>query len=377
MSQVPSDPGTNDNRRHSVTYDELIAVFVAFLTLGSVLFWGLTRSGVNLFGNAGGLFNFDSTTPLVEGLDSGPRQSILDEDPSAVAEDTDAAETRIGFGAAEAIGAAGAGNVFDDISQSAEQASEIITPPSPTVTSQTTTTTPPTAAVATEPILPQQEAQPANSEAISAAPNAQPPLEASREALEFQDVPDGYWAKPYIDALSERLVIDGLSEGTFAPDEPVTRAQLASIIAQAFPLSEQEAAIAFSDIEAGYWATEAIDQAVKGGFMTGFPDESFQPNLPVPRAQVLTALVTGLDSAVPNNAEAIVARYGDAAQIPNWAVGKMAAATQSNIVVNYPNLDSLNPNQPATRAEVAAIVYQALAVQERVDTIDGEYVVVP
>ncbi|MGD1950559.1 MAG: S-layer homology domain-containing protein [Leptolyngbyaceae cyanobacterium] len=374
MSQLPSDPGTNDNRRRPVTYDELIAMFVAFLTLGSVLFWGLTRSGVNLFGATGELFNVSGAAPSVEGLDTGNRQGTLDNSPDA----GDAEDTRIGFGTGDIIGAADANRAFEDISQTAEQAAAEIASPRNLVTSQAATTPPATAPVETPaPVTPQQAAQPAAPEVITAAPTNQSPLEASREVVEFQDVPDDYWAKPYIDALSERLVVDGLADGTFAPDEPVTRAQLASAIARAFPLSDEEAAIAFSDIEAGYWATDDIDEAVKGGFMTGFPDERFQPNLAVPRAQVLTALVTGLGSIIPENPETVVARYGDDAQIPGWAVGKMAAATESNIVVNYPNLESLNPNQPATRAEVAAMIYQTLAAQGRVDAIDGEYAVEP
>ena len=373
MSQLPSDPGTSNNRRRPVTYDELIAMFVAFLTLGSVLFWGLTRSGVNLFATTGELFNVNGAAPSVEGLDNGDRQGILDDSSDVVTGDD-----RIGFGTGDIIGTADADHAFEDIRQAAEQAAAEIASPRDLVNSQTTTTPTTTAPVEIPaPVPPKQAAQPAAPEAITATPTNQPPLEASREAVEFQDVPDDYWAKPYIDALSERLVVDGLADGTFAPDEPVTRAQLASAIARAFPLSDEEAAIAFSDIEAGYWASDDIDEAVKGGFMTGFPDERFQPDLAVPRAQVLTALVTGLDSIIPENPETVVARYGDAAQIPGWAIGKMAAATESNIVVNYPNLESLNPNQPATRAEVAAMIYQTLAAQGRVDAIDGEYAVEP
>ena len=106
-------------------------------------------------------------------------------------------------------------------------------------------------------------------------------------------------------------------------------------------------------------------------------NERFQPNLPVPRAQVLTALVTGLNADTPADVQTILERYDDAAEIPEWATGKMAAATQSNIVVNYPNLAALNPNQPTTRAEVAAMIYQTLAAQGRIEAIDGVYVVEP
>ncbi|WP_152532091.1 S-layer homology domain-containing protein [Leptolyngbya sp. Heron Island J] len=371
MSQIPSDQGTSDNRRRSVTYDELIAMFVAFLTLGSVLFWGLTRSGVNLFGNAG-LFNLDDAAPLVEDLDSNSQLNAADE---GLADDEEAEpDDVLGFGTAELIGEAGADDILEEITESLEAVTEMTPPNTPTQPAMI-----PGSDAVTSP-LPRQAAQPAAPEPTddATAPISALPLEPSREALEFNDVPDDYWAKSYIDALSERLVIDGISEGTFAPEEPVTRAQLASAIAQAFPLGDEQDAIAFSDIETDYWATEAIDKAVKGGFMSGFPNERFQPNLPVPRAQVLTALVTGLNADdTPENVQAILERYDDAAEIPEWAIGKMAAATQSNIVVNHPDLAALNPNQPATRAEVAAMIYQTLAAQGRVETIDGVYVVEP
>ena len=52
--------------------------------------------------------------------------------------------------------------------------------------------------------------------------------------------------------------------------------------------------------------------------------------------------------------------YSDSSQIPNYAVPAIAAATERRMVVNYPNLDRLEPNRTATRAEVAAFIYQAL-----------------
>lgn len=395
MSQISSDPNTSRRDRRSLSYDELIALFVAFLTLGSVLFWGLTRSGVNLFG-AAGLFNPDGAPPLVGDLG---RESQLDlSDDLDIGIDSEDNDGEIGFESAEALGIAGANNdILRDLGRSGKVAGQPSTLPGQRSSSQPETAgqgDAPAAGATTlgSPQSPaQQNAQPATEPStytpspeasskdpnVAAVPTTQPPLEASREALKFQDVPDDYWAKPYIDALSERLVINGLSEETFAPDQPVSRAQLASAIAEAFPPEAKEDAIAFSDIEPDYWAVEPINKAVQSGFMNGFPDETFQPALPVPRAQVLTALVTGLNSAIPDNSQAIVTRYTDAAEIPGWAIGQMAAATQSSIVVNYPNLDSLNPNQPATRAEVAAMIYQALAAQGRIEDIAGEYVVKP
>ncbi|MEL7507486.1 MAG: S-layer homology domain-containing protein [Cyanobacteria bacterium J06554_1] len=377
MSQIQSDQGGDNSRRQAVDYDELIALFVAFITLGSVLFWGLTRTGVNLFGNAG-LFGADGA-PLVGAVDNGSR---LDDSDELTAEVDTPDRDGIGFGAAEAVGAAGTGSILGELGSSAESAAAQIIPPNIQTPDSQASTPAASATISVAPEPPAQVAQPAAEPETPAEPVA-PPLEVTQEVLEFSDVPDDYWAKPYIDALSERDVfdgniVDGVAEAdTFQPDTPISRAQLARAIAKAFPLSEDEAAIPFSDVADDFWALEFINSAVKGGYMNGFPDGSFKPDLPVPRAQALTAMVTGSKATVQGDAAEIVKRYGDAANIPGWAVPKVAAATQASLVVNYPDLNTLKPNQPATRAEVAAMIYQTLAAQGRIEEIGGEYIVQP
>ena len=111
--------------------------------------------------------------------------------------------------------------------------------------------------------------------------------------------------------------------------------------------------------------------------MTGFPNDEFQPNQPVTRAQALTTLVTGLGIEAPTNVQATLDRYDDANAIPNWANEKMAAATAGRLVVNYPAVAQLNPTQPTTRAELAAMIYQALVREDIVDAVESEYVVKP
>ena len=83
-----------------------------------------------------------------------------------------------------------------------------------------------------------------------------------QEALAFTDVPDDYWAKSYIDALSSRGLISGYSDNTFRPDEPVTRAQIANVVANTFDLTADKEDLAFSDVAGDYWAKESIGEAV-------------------------------------------------------------------------------------------------------------------
>ena len=79
----------------------------------------------------------------------------------------------------------------------------------------------------------------------------------------------------------------------------------------------------------------------------------------------------------PSNSNQILQRYQDASRIPAYAVSAVAAATSAGLVVNYPNPSRLNPNQVATRADVASLIHRALAIQGKVPEISSEYIVQP
>jgi hypothetical protein len=109
------------------------------------------------------------------------------------------------------------------------------------------------------------------------------------------------------------------------------------------------------------------------GFMSGYPGNVFRPNQNIPRAQVLVSLSNGLNynASSPNSVQV----YRDSGQIPDYAVASIAAATEQRMVVNYPDVQMLQPNQTATRADVAAFIYQALASQNQVARANSPYIV--
>lgn len=181
------------------------------------------------------------------------------------------------------------------------------------------------------------------------------------QATSFSDL-QGNWAESFIQALTARNIIQGFPDGSFRPDEPVTRAQFAAMIRKAFQKNSTQEVIEFVDVPAYYWAREAIQSAYQMGFLVGYPNRVFKPNQNIPRVQVLVALANGLDlSAKPETTAALNTYFQDAAQIPDYARNSVAAAAEKSIVVNYPTVKLLNPNQLATRADVAAFIYQALA----------------
>jgi parallel beta-helix repeat protein len=188
----------------------------------------------------------------------------------------------------------------------------------------------------------------------------------------FADV-QGNWAQAYIEALVAKDVIAGFPDGTFRPNEPVTRAQFAAIINKAFSPAQIQPGINFVDVRNNYWAYQAIQSAYRGGFLSGYPGQVFKAEQRIPRVQVLVSLASGLK--LRSEDTNVLSVYNDATQIPSWASTAIAGATQKQLVVNYPTLAQLNPSRDATRAEVAAFVYQALVNAGRAEAISSPYLV--
>ncbi|WP_302884818.1 DUF3747 domain-containing protein [Kovacikia minuta] len=182
------------------------------------------------------------------------------------------------------------------------------------------------------------------------------------------------WAKDFIDALAAQKIVSGFEDGGFHPNDPVTRVQFAAMVNKAFAyLQSQRAGITFKDIKPDFWGAEAIQTAYQKGFMSGYPDGTFKPNQQIPRMEVLVALANGLQLASQNTSA--LSFYQDAAQIPDWATGPIAGATERRIVVNFPRVRQLNPTGTATRADVAAFIYQALVNAGRMPTILSPFIV--
>lgn len=121
---------------------------------------------------------------------------------------------------------------------------------------------------------------------------------------DFTDVSDTYWASPAISTLTNAGILKGFTDGTFRPNEPVTRAQMATIIARFAKLTENT--MTFNDIK-GHWAQEAIELAAGNGWINGYEDGSFRPDNNITRAatmaminRVLERHVVSVDDLLPD-----------------------------------------------------------------------------
>lgn len=192
----------------------------------------------------------------------------------------------------------------------------------------------------------------------------------------FEDI-QGHWAQNCIEELAQRKIVKGYYEdNTFRPDEPVNRAEFAAILSQAFPkINRREKGVDFVDVPTDYWAYNAIRDVHQRGFMSGYLGSVFNPLLNIPRVQALVALVNGLEyKSSQVSPQQLTKIFEDGSDIPEYAKKAIAAATEHWLVVNYPNVRRLNPNKPATRAEVATFICQAISEDQKQALVPTQYI---
>lgn len=186
-------------------------------------------------------------------------------------------------------------------------------------------------------------------------------------AFQFPDVPTNHWAAEQMDILSDKGVIVGYPDGTFRPDENVTRAEFASMAIKA--LGQEHTSVAqpvnFTDITEDFWAYDAIQKSVFFDLISCPPSgEPFRPDDTVTRAESITVAVNALTTEQISEAKAkeVLSKYADAASVPESFLIPAGKSEILNMLVVMPmdGKASLEPTRPATRAEVSVILYKMM-----------------
>ncbi|MDZ4832354.1 MAG: S-layer homology domain-containing protein [Candidatus Melainabacteria bacterium] len=169
----------------------------------------------------------------------------------------------------------------------------------------------------------------------------------------------GHWAQDYIAVLQQRGTIGGFPDGTFKPDQGITRSQFAAIAVKALGLPAGGREVEFKDLPKTHWAYKAICSASDAGLVGGFPDGSFRPEDKLTRAQALVILAKALGTGSSDAGS--LGKYRDGSGVAAWAAPSVAKAAAAGIIVNHPDPYEIRPSDLATRAEVAALTFQTMA----------------
>jgi S-layer homology domain len=182
------------------------------------------------------------------------------------------------------------------------------------------------------------------------------------------------WAEPFIRALADRNIIVGYPDGTYRPDQPITRAEFAALLNKAFDLPPVRESRAFRDVPPSYWAATVIDKAYRAGFIAGYPNNTFGPSRNILRIESLVAFVNGSRLQPDGTASRVDEVLTDAGQIPSYGRDAIVAATQkcTAVSVSYPTNRTYDPNRIATRADVAATLHQILVAAGRIPALASD-----
>lgn len=177
----------------------------------------------------------------------------------------------------------------------------------------------------------------------------------------FADTTQSAWAEGAIETLASRSVISGYLDGSFRPNNEITRAEFAAILCQAVEAFETDENLQFADVN-GEWYEDVLKLAVANGFMSGYNGE-MRPNDPINREQMAVMIMNAFDKLTDKNVLNVSMNYSDYSDMSSWAVPSIAKADALGILTDIAD-ETYAPKQNSTRAEAAVMVYKLLKALE-------------
>jgi hypothetical protein len=165
---------------------------------------------------------------------------------------------------------------------------------------------------------------------------------------------EGHWAENTIRGLVQLEIINGYPDGSFRPDQSITRAELAKILAVAYELEPSNTA-AFTDIE-DHWAKDYITALAANKIISGYPDGTYQPERPVTRAEMVTMLTRLLKVGLEEEeyTQEFTPTFSDVDK-DFWAFRQIELGARLGILPGYYQSE-FQPSRLASRADTAWMI---------------------
>lgn len=188
-----------------------------------------------------------------------------------------------------------------------------------------------------------------------------------KTSVSFKDTAK-HWAKASIEALSEKLIVSGTSNGVFSPDKAMTRAEFTVMLTKALGIEPVKGGTVFKDVKGTDWYGPYVGAAYDKGLISGSGTGKFNPNATISREEAMTILVKALKVSGYNMEKLSgvgnfkASQYKDGKQISAWAMDSVALAVNSGIASGSEK--GMEPKKPVTRAEIATMVLKLLKLSE-------------
>ena len=171
----------------------------------------------------------------------------------------------------------------------------------------------------------------------------------------FSDIDEDDWYYDNVMDAADNGYISGMGDGTFNPMGSTTRAQFASMIANAMGYeADPEAPSMFRDVADDFWGKAAINFCVQNGILTGYEDGSFQPNKAITRQEAASILRNAFELT-----ETTSELFPDDSAIAGWAKESVYLVKASGLMKGDAGTGNFRPTSTITRAEAASILMNA------------------
>jgi hypothetical protein len=196
---------------------------------------------------------------------------------------------------------------------------------------------------------------------------------SAADTLPFTDVPANKWYYNAVSYVYDHGIMAGNPDGTFDPESSVTRGMLVTILHNLAGKPKPTITTGFSDVPSDEWYTAAVYWAKENGVVAGYPDGTFAPTKPVTRAEFVVTLY-GFAKNIERRdvSNDWILGFGDNRDIDKWAQPAVKWAVSAGVIsgnpapprpaskIFMPALDApvFSPNDGATRAEAAAMLYK-------------------
>lgn len=188
------------------------------------------------------------------------------------------------------------------------------------------------------------------------------PTALAEKADDFTDVSRSDWYYQFVDYVTSKGYFNGVADKTFAPADNMTRAMFVTVLFRFHGAKGDSSQSAFVDVAPGEWYTDAINWAAANRIVDGVGNGKFAPNDPITRAQMCTMIERYLDLyrkawkvTLPETGSVSV--MVDESAIPAYALAAVKQCQRHGLVNGFED-GTFRPNDLSTRAQVAAVIYR-------------------
>lgn len=198
-------------------------------------------------------------------------------------------------------------------------------------------------------------------EAALPAETAEATEPAETKESQYNDV-DGHWGEIAIETWTDYRIVQGFGDGSYRPDNTMTRAQVAQVFTNLLQLKKKADTSQFTDIDQNAWYADAIAKVYKRGIMIGTGPNTMDPNAPLTREQLMTIFCRALNLEEQTT---IDKEYADIGEVASWAKGYVYALVNKGYIQGLNNVGykddlaegTLAPKMVLNRAMLLQLIY--------------------